>query len=62
MLIKKFWKFYPKSKNRKKISINRLQISTKMREKIMKFGKDYFDSKRDYGYGGYYYNKNFLEK
>ena len=62
MLIKKFWKLYPKSKNRRKISLNRLRISPKIRKKIMKFGKDYFDSLRDYGYGGYYYNKKFLEK
>ncbi len=62
MLIKKFWKLYPKSKNRKEISLKRLQISKKMREKIMKFGKHYFDSKREYGYGGYYYNKKFFRK
>ena len=62
MLIKKFWKLYPKSKNRRKISLNRLRISPKIRKKIMKFGKDYFDSKRDYGYGGYYYNKKFFGK
>ena len=28
----------------------------------MKFGKDYFDGKREYGYGGYYYNKKFFRK
>ena len=33
-----------KKKNNKTISI------------ALKFGKDYFDGKREYGYGGYYYD------
>ena len=62
MLIKKFWKLYPKSKNLNLISSNRIKVKTKIRKKLMKFGKEYFDGKRIHGYGGYYYNKKFFRK
>ena len=36
--------------------------SKKIQNIARKFGKDYFDGKREYGYGGYYYNKKFGQK
>jgi ubiquinone/menaquinone biosynthesis C-methylase UbiE len=62
MQIKKFWKLYPKSTNRNVISSNRNKVKTKIKKKLMKFGKEYFDGKRIHGYGGYYYNKKFFRK
>ena len=62
MLIKKFWKLYPKTKNRNKVALARVKINKRKRTRIKKFGKEYFDSKREYGYGGYYYNKKFFRR
>ncbi len=62
MLIKKFWKLYPKSTNRNVIKSNRNKVKTKIKKKLMKFGREYFDGKRIHGYGGYYYNKKFFRK
>jgi ubiquinone/menaquinone biosynthesis C-methylase UbiE len=62
MLLKKFWKLYPKSKNRKKISNERIKVNKTLRKKLQKFGKEYFDGKREHGYGGYYYNPKFFRK
>ena len=62
MQIKKFWKLYPKSTNRNVISSNRNKVKTKIKKKLMKFGREYFDGKRIHGYGGYYYNKKFFRK
>ena len=56
-----FWKYYPKS-NRKNISSLRVKVSNKLRKKLQKFPKDYFDGKREHGYGGYYYNPKFFKK
>lgn len=36
--------------------------SKKTQDIARKFGKDYFDGKREYGYGGYYYHKKFWTK
>ncbi len=36
--------------------------SKKIQNIAKKFGKDYFDGKREYGYGGYYYHKKFWKK
>lgn len=60
MLIKKFWKLYPKIKQRTQIANKRTKVSKKMRVELMKFGKEYFDGSRDHGYGGYYYNKKYF--
>jgi len=62
MLIKKFWKFYPKTSRKNIIAKDRVKVSEKIRKKLMKFGKDYFDGKRSHGYGGYYYNKKYFRK
>ena len=62
MLIKKFWKFYPKSKGRNNISKKKIYLDKKKKLEISKFGKKYFDGPREYGYGGYYYNKKFFRK
>ena len=62
MIIKKFWKFYPKTKGRKKILNHRVKVNTKVRKKLKKFGKEYFDGKREHGYGGYYYHPKFFRK
>lgn len=56
-----FWKYYPKS-NRKNISFLRVKVSNKLRKKLQKFPKEYFDGKREHGYGGYYYNPKFFKK
>jgi SAM-dependent methyltransferase len=56
-----FWKYYPKS-NRKNISSFRVKVSNKLRKKLQKFPKEYFDGKRAHGYGGYYYNPKFFKK
>lgn len=56
-----FWKYYPKS-NRKNISALRVKVSKKLRKKLQKFPKEYFDGKRAHGYGGYYYNPKFFKK
>lgn len=56
-----FWKYYPKS-NRKNISNLRVKVSNKLRKKLQKFPKEYFDGKRAHGYGGYYYNPKFFKK
>lgn len=51
---------YPKSKrNLKKRLINK---NAKIKRIAQKFGKDYFDGSRDYGYGGFTYNKKFWKK
>ena len=62
MIIKKFWKLYPKSKQRQKIKSHRIKVKRKLRNELQKFGKKYFDGKREHGYGGYYYNPKFLER
>ena len=62
MIIKKFWKLYPKSKKRQKIKSNRIKVKRKLRNELQKFGKKYFDGKREHGYGGYYYNPMFFRK
>ncbi len=62
MLIQKFWKLYPKIKNRKKIKDTRKKVSSRIKKELQKFGKEYFDGKREYGYGGYYYNPKFFKK
>lgn len=62
MLIKKFWKLYPSSKNKFNIISKRVKISERKRSNLMKFGKEYFDGDRKHGYGGYYYNKRFFRK
>jgi ubiquinone/menaquinone biosynthesis C-methylase UbiE len=62
MKITKFWKFYPKSKNKNLIKDKRKKVSNKTRIKLQKFGKDYFDGVRDHGYGGYYYDKKYFRK
>ena len=59
MLIKKFWKLYPNS-NRKHIKEERIKVSQSIRKKLQKFGKEYFDGPRTFGYGGYKYNKKFF--
>ena len=56
-----FWKYYPIS-NRKNISQLRVKVSNKLRKKLQKFPKEYFDGKREHGYGGYYYNPKFFRK
>ena len=56
-----FWKYYPKS-NRKNISSLRVKVSNILRKKLQKFPKEYFDGKREHGYGGYYYNPKFFKK
>lgn len=56
-----FWKYYPAS-NRKNISSLRVKVSNKLRKKLQKFPKEYFDGKRAHGYGGYYYNPKFFRK
>ena len=56
-----FWKYYPVS-NRKNISSLRVKVSNKLRKKLQKFPKEYFDGKRAHGYGGYYYNPKFFRK
>lgn len=56
-----FWKYYPKS-NRKKIFLLREKVSNKLRKKLQKFPKEYFDGKRAHGYGGYHYNPKFFRK
>jgi SAM-dependent methyltransferase len=56
-----FWKYYPIS-NRKNISLLRVKVSNKLRKKLQKFPKEYFDGKREHGYGGYYYNPKFFRK
>jgi SAM-dependent methyltransferase len=56
-----FWKYYPIS-NRKNISSLRVKVSSKLRKKLQKFPKEYFDGKRAHGYGGYYYNPKFFRK
>lgn len=62
MLIKKFWKLYPISKNRKKVSLNRVKLSVQKKKELRNFGKDYFDGIRAYGYGGYHYNSKYFRK
>tara|TARA_B110001452_G_scaffold122498_1_gene101604 strand:- start:6343 stop:7008 length:666 start_codon:yes stop_codon:yes gene_type:complete len=62
MLIKKFWKLYPISKNRISVSIKRVKLTTKKRIELRKFGKEYFDGGRTYGCGGYYYKPIFFKK
>ena len=62
MQIKKFWKLYPKSKNIKLISSFRIKVNSKIKKKLMRFGKEYFDGNRIHGYGGYNYNKKFFRK
>lgn len=62
MQIKKFWKLYPNSKNRNLIRSDRIKVNKKIKKKLMKFGKEYFDGERIHGYGGYYYNKKFFRK
>jgi ubiquinone/menaquinone biosynthesis C-methylase UbiE len=62
MLIKKFWRLYPQSSNRTEISTRRKKISKKKRTDLQKFNKEYFDGCRDYGYGGYNYDKKFFRK
>lgn len=56
-----FWKYYPKC-NRKNISNLRIKVSNKLRKRLQKFPKEYFDGKREHGYGGYYYNPKFFRK
>lgn len=56
-----FWKYYPKS-NRKNISTLRIKVTKKLRKKLQKFPKEYFDGKRAHGYGGYYYNPKFFRR
>lgn len=62
MLIKKFWKFYPSSRDKFYIINKRVEISERKRLSLMKFGKEYFDGDRKHGYGGYRYNKKFFRK
>ena len=62
MEIKKFWKFYPKTPNKSKIIKKRVKISNKVKKQLMKFGKNYFDGKREHGYGGYKYNSKYFRK
>ena len=62
MLVKKFWKFYPKTSNKNIIAADRVKVSQVTRKKLMKFGKEYFDGDRAHGYGGYYYNKKYFRK
>ena len=58
-----FWKYYPKNNDdRKNISKIRVKISNKLKKKLQKFPKEYFDGDRTHGYGGYYYNKKFFRK
>lgn len=61
-LNKIFWEHYPKQNNRGVISVKRLNITKKVKKKLQKFGKEYFDGSREHGYGGYYYNKKFFRK
>lgn len=60
MQINKFWKLYPKETKINLIRNLRIVVSKYKRKKIQKFGKEYFDGKREHGYGGYYYNKKFF--
>lgn len=53
-------KNYPSTK-RNLTKRNNLK-SKKIQNIARKFGKDYFDGKREYGYGGYYYHKKFWTK
>jgi len=62
MEIKKFWKFYPKTKNKSHIVENRSKVSKKIKKKLKNFGKDYFDGKREHGYGGYFYNSKYFRR
>ena len=40
MIIKKFWKLYPKSNKRQKIKNNRIKVKPKLRNELQKFGKN----------------------
>jgi ubiquinone/menaquinone biosynthesis C-methylase UbiE len=37
-------------------------VPNKLKKKLQKFPKEYFDGKRAHGYGGYYYNPKFFRK
>ena len=52
-------KFYPKAK--RNLNQRSFQKSSKVRSIARKFGKDFFDGDRKYGYGGYNYNPKFWE-
>tara|TARA_B100000989_G_C19509902_1_gene458433 strand:+ start:108 stop:770 length:663 start_codon:yes stop_codon:yes gene_type:complete len=56
-----FWRLYPQSK-RENISQKRVLVPEKIRKKLQKFPKEYFDGERAFGYGGYYYNIKFFDK
>ena len=53
-------KFYPKAK--RNLNQRSFQKSSKVRSIARKFGKDFFDGDRKYGYGGHFYNKRFWGK
>ena len=50
-------KNYPKSK--RDLSKRKSQKNKNVKKISRKFGKDFFDGDRKYGYGGYYYNPKF---
>ena len=52
---------YPKTKNRDKISKERINVTKEEREIARKFGKEYFDGPRRLGLGGYKYNKKYFK-
>ncbi len=48
---------YPKSK--RNLNSRQKKKTKKIQSIARKFGKEYFDGKRDFGYGGFYYNKKY---
>ena len=51
---------YPKTKGRKKIAEERINLTEEENEISRKFGYEYFDGPRKFGLGGYYYDPKFL--
>jgi len=54
--------YYPKDKIDYNVIEKRSKLPEKKIKSLMKFPRDYFDGKRQYGYGGYYYNKKYFRK
>lgn len=52
---------YPKSKRTGKVGARATLISDEQREISRKFGEEYFDGDRMYGYGGYHYHPRFWQ-
>ena len=61
MLNKFLMRNYP-NQDRNNIIDSRIELSESDRNIARKFDKAYFDSTRNFGYGGYYYDKKFFSK